>query len=112
MKTIQPRKISRADSLEPAARKKVCHAFKREIQRSIQVRDGLPGFICNTWCESVASCYDPHTEFFSPGKKDEFQGELGDKQLQFGFSLGEGKDAIEIIRLKPGSPAYKSGYDS
>jgi carboxyl-terminal processing protease len=57
----------------------------------------------------VASCYDPHTEFFSPGKKDEFQGELGDKQLQFGFTLGEGKDATEITRLKPGSPAYKSG---
>jgi carboxyl-terminal processing protease len=29
--------------------------------------------------------------------------------LQFGFSLGEGKDAVEITRLKPGSPAYKSG---
>ena len=47
--------------------------------------------------------------FFLPGKKEEFQGELGDKQLQFGFSLGEGKDATEITRLKPGSPAYKSG---
>ncbi len=33
----------------------------------------------------------------------------GINQLQFGFSLGEGKDAIEITRLKPGSPAYKSG---
>jgi carboxyl-terminal processing protease len=96
-------------NLEPAARKKVCHAFKRDIQRSRQTTDGLTGFVCNTWCESVASCYDPHTEFFSPGKKDEFQGELGDKQLQFGFTLGEGKDATEITRLKPGSPAYKSG---
>ena len=98
-----------ADILEPSARKKVCHAFKRDIQRTRQSKDGLPGFICNAWCESVASCYDPHTEFFSPGKKDEFQGELGDKQLQFGFTLGEGKDATEITRLKPGSPAYKSG---
>jgi carboxyl-terminal processing protease len=103
------KKNIKADSLEPSARKKVCHAFKRDIQRSLQVKDGLPGFVCDAWCESVASCYDPHTEFFSPGKKDEFQGELGDKQLQFGFSLGEGKDATEITRLKPGSPAYKSG---
>ena len=96
-------------NLEPAARKKVCHAFKRDIQRTRQTTDGLAGFVCNTWCESVASCYDPHTEFFSPDKKDEFQGELGDKQLQFGFTLGEGKDATEITHLKPGSPAYKSG---
>jgi carboxyl-terminal processing protease len=98
-----------ADILEISARKKVCHAFKRDIQRTRQTKDGLPGFICNAWCESVASCYDPHTEFFSPGKKDEFQGELGDNQLQFGFTLGEGKDATEITRLKPGSSAYKSG---
>ncbi len=97
------------DSLEPAARKKVCHAFKRDIQRIRQSNGGLTGFVNNAWCESVASCYDPHTEFFSPGKKDEFQGELGDKQLQFGFSLGQGKDATEITHLKPGSPAYKSG---
>jgi len=103
------KKNIKADSLEPAARKKVCHAFKRDIQRIRQTKDGLPGYICNAWCETVAACYDPHTEFFSPGKKEEFQGELGDKQLQFGFSLGEGKDATEITRLKPGSPAYKSG---
>lgn len=99
----------KADSLEPSARKKVCHAFRRDIQRVRQANGGLPGFICNAWCESVASCYDPHTEFFSQGKKEEFQGELGDKQFQFGFSLGEGRDATEITRLKPGSPAYKSG---
>jgi carboxyl-terminal processing protease len=97
------------DSLEPAARRKVCHAFKRDIQRTRLIQGGLAGFVNNAWCESVASCYDPHTEFFSPGKKEEFQGELGDKQLQFGFSLGEGKDATEITHLKPGSPAYKSG---
>jgi carboxyl-terminal processing protease len=97
------------DSLEPAARRKVCHAFKRDIQRTRMTQGGLAGFVNNAWCESVASCYDPHTEFFSPDKKEEFQGELGDKQLQFGFSLGEGKDATEITHLKPGSPAYKSG---
>jgi carboxyl-terminal processing protease len=103
------KKNIKADSLEPAAVKKVCHSFKREIQRTRQTKGGLTGFVCNAWCESVASCYDPHTEYFSPGKKEAFQGELGDKPLQFGFSLGEGKDAVEITRLKPGSPAYKSG---
>src|SRR5664279_2189560 len=103
------KKNLKPDSLEPAAIKKVCHSFKREILRIRQTKGGLAGFVCNAWCESVASCYDPHTEYFSPGKKEAFQGELGDKPLQFGFSRGEGKDAVEITRLKPGSPAYKSG---
>jgi carboxyl-terminal processing protease len=97
------------DSLEIAARRKTTHAFRRSIQRILQSNDGLPGFVCNAWCESVASCFDPHTEFFSLAKKEEFQGELGDKQMQFGFSLGEGRGGTEIARLKPGSPAYRSG---
>jgi carboxyl-terminal processing protease len=100
---------TRSDSLEPAIRKKICHAFKRDVQRIRQSTDGVPGYICNAWCEQVASCYDPHTEFFTPGRRQEFQGALGDQQMQFGFSLGEGKDATEITHLKPGSPAYKSG---
>jgi carboxyl-terminal processing protease len=103
------KKNLKPEVLEPAALKKVCHAFKREIQRTKQTNGGLTGFVCNAWCESVASCYDPHTEYFSPGRKEEFQGELGDKPLQFGFSVSDGKEAVEITRLKPGSPAYKSG---
>ncbi len=35
-----------ADSLEPAARKKVCHAFKRDIQR-IQANKRRIGRICH-----------------------------------------------------------------
>jgi carboxyl-terminal processing protease len=97
------------DSLERSARKKVWHAFKRDIQRIMQSNEGVPGFVCNAWCESVASCFDPHTEFFSIAKKEAFQGELGDKQMQFGFGLTDGKEGTEISRLKPGSPAYKSG---
>ena len=102
-------RLMKLDSLEFVARKKAGHAFKRDIQRVVQSPGGLPGFVCNAWCESVASSYDPHTEFFSMAKKEEFQGELGDKQLQFGFGLTEGKEGTQISRLKPGSPAYKSG---
>lgn len=97
------------DSLERVARKKTAHIFKRDIQHILQTNGGIEGFVCNAWCESVASCYDPHTEFFSASKKEEFEGELGEKQMQFGFSLSDGKDGPEIARLKPGSPAYKSG---
>ena len=101
--------VLKVDSLERSARKKTSHAFKRDIQRILQSNDGLPGFVCNAWCESVAFCFDPHTEFFSLAKKEEFQGQLGDKQMQFGFSLNEGREGTEIARLKPGSPAYKCG---
>ena len=54
------------DSLEPAARRKVCHAFKRDIQRTRLTQGGLAGFVNNALCESVASGYDPHMNFFLP----------------------------------------------
>lgn len=106
---VSPHRELKVDSLEESALKKAAHVFKRDIQRILQSNGGLPGFVCNAWCESVASCFDPHTEFFSMAKKEEFQGELGDKQMQFGFGLSESREGTEIARLKPGSPAYKSG---
>src|SRR4030095_12578158 len=50
------KKNTQASNFEPNARKKVCHSFKRDIQRMRQSNDGLPGFVCNAWCESIASC--------------------------------------------------------
>ena len=96
-------------TLEPAARLRTARTFQREIRQTGKTPSSLMEFISRCWCESVAGCFDPHTEFFSPEKKQEFQGELGDKQMIFGFSIGDGKPGIIITRLKPGSPAYKSG---
>ncbi len=96
-------------TLEPAARTRTARSFQREIRQTGKTASSLMDFISRSWCESVAGCFDPHTEFFSPEKKQEFQGELGDKQMIFGFSIGDGKPGIIITRLKPGSPAYKSG---
>jgi carboxyl-terminal processing protease len=100
---------NRADSLEKMARMKALHGFKREIQKILQYPGGTEGFVCNAYCTAVATCFDPHTEFFSLQEEENFNGQLGDKPLQFGFSLVEGKDGVEIAKLKPGSPAYKCG---
>ena len=46
---------------------------------------------------------------FPRGKKNPFRGNWETNNCIFGFSLSEGKESVEITRLKPGSPAYKSG---
>ena len=108
-KTIAP---SRADSLEKSARIKVSRSYRRDIQKMREYPGGIAGFVGNAYCSSVAGCFDPHTEFFSGEEEENFKGALGDKPMQFGFSLTDGKDGVEIARLKPGSPAYKCGQMS
>jgi carboxyl-terminal processing protease len=100
---------ARTDSLEKSARTKILRGFKREIQRIRQFPGGTEGFVCDAYCSSVATCFDPHTEYFSLQEKENFQGELGAKPMQFGFSLTQGKEGVEIAKLKPGSPAYRCG---
>ena len=31
------------------------------------------------YCQSLAVCYDPHTDYFSPDEKAEFETDLGNK---------------------------------
>jgi carboxyl-terminal processing protease len=109
IKDGKPLTFLNADSLEATARKKAGHIFHREIQRIEQTQGGIAGFVCQSYLSAVASCFDPHTEFFSLMEKENFQGQLGDRPLQFGFSLYQTRDEVLIAKLKPGSPAYKSG---
>lgn len=98
------------DSLEIIVRKKVQALFKRSIRSMQQVPGGLPQSVADIYCKSLALCYDPHTEYFPPAEKENFESMIGGAQFQFGFRVDESKDeGVEIDNLKPGSPAYKSG---
>ncbi len=54
------------DSLEPVLRKKARDMFTRSIKRMLQHPQGIETVMANYWCESMASCYDPHTAYFPP----------------------------------------------
>jgi carboxyl-terminal processing protease len=98
------------DSLEVIYRKKVQSTLKRMIKRDLESPGGIPQLVGETLCETIATYYDPHTTYFSLTGKENFDSELGQKSMMFGFGLDE-NDAEQVIisQLKPGSPAYKSG---
>ncbi len=98
------------DSLEIIYRKKVQSALKRIIKKDLESPGGIPQLVGETFCETIATYYDPHTAYFSLTNKENFDSELGQKSMVFGFGLDE-NDAEQVIisELKPGSPAYKSG---
>ncbi|MBI1783204.1 MAG: PDZ domain-containing protein [Sphingobacteriales bacterium] len=98
------------DSTEIIARKQTAKTYKRFIKRILQSAGGIEKSIGNTYCESIATCYDPHTSYFTADNKENFESQLGNNPWLFGFSLDEDEDGdAEIKNLVPGSPAYQSG---
>jgi len=98
------------DSAEAAFRKKRLASFKRKINNILQNPYGMAQYMGNMYCETIALCFDPHTEYLPKTKKENFESELGQQPFRFGFTMEEDKDGGVIIsNLKPGSPAFKCG---
>lgn len=98
------------DSVEVIARQTAHQTYKRFIKRILQGAGGVEKSIGTFYCNSIAGCYDPHTMYFTPDQKENFESELGNNPWLFGFSLNEDEEGEpQINELVPGSPAYQSG---
>jgi carboxyl-terminal processing protease len=98
------------DSLEPKLRKRVMVSTKRMIKRLLQSPTGIGNMIGISYCQALATCYDPHTDYFSPDEKAQFETEIGNKPLSYGLTLTQNEDGhAEVGRLTPGGPAFQSG---
>lgn len=98
------------DSLEILLRKKATARLKRTIQRVLQNPMGIDNVVGAMYCQALANCYDPHTDYFPPDEKTAFESELGNKPLSFGLTLVEDENSNAVIgRLQAGGPAFQSG---
>jgi len=69
------------DSLEPKLRKKAAVSVKRMIRRLLQSPTGIGNMIGIVYCQALAECYDPHTAYFSPDEKADFESLRVKKQI-------------------------------
>jgi carboxyl-terminal processing protease len=98
------------DSAEAIFRKKVVASYKIKINHILQNPYGITQYVGNIYCQTIASCFDPHTEFFPPEEKENFESELGQQRFMFGFTVKADKSSgVLIDKLEPGSPAFKGG---
>jgi carboxyl-terminal processing protease len=98
------------DSLEPGLRKKTASTSRRAIKRTLLSPSGLESVVGNTYVHALAICYDPHSAYLTHDLKNQFEGELGKKTMDFGLLLGEDDDGnVQIGGLQPGSSAFQSG---
>ena len=98
------------DGAEGRLRNKAAASVKRKIEGILQNPHGIAQYTGRIYCETIASCFDPHTEFFPPEEKENFEGILGKQRFEFGFKIkGDKGGGVFIDNLEPGSPAFRSG---
>jgi carboxyl-terminal processing protease len=93
------------DSLEIDARKKTLKAnddwYKRLNKMTAKDR-------FNTFLNAITGIYDPHTEYFAPKEKKQFDQTMSGQFEGIGARLMQ-KDGIKVSEIIAGSPAYKQG---
>lgn len=98
------------DSIEPIVRHKIQNSFRHSIDIIFESTGGIKEAIGNEYCKAIALCYDPHTEYFPLTEKENFESELGQQSMAFGFQFkGDDDGSVQIENVAPGSPAFKSG---
>jgi carboxyl-terminal processing protease len=83
---------------------------QRRIRRILEHPWGYETYIVSLFCNSLAAAYDPHSEFLPLAEKENFVGEVSGEAYSFGMMLNETeRGEVEIMRMAPGSPAWKCG---
>ncbi|HBF37849.1 MAG TPA: tail-specific protease, partial [Firmicutes bacterium] len=83
---------------------KVAQNFKRSFERLLHENDETRfGEYLNT----IAGCFDPHTEYFLPEQKDDFDASLTGVMEGIGATLKEDGDYTKVVEIVPGSAAWR-----
>ena len=64
----------------------------------------------DAYLNSIAWCYDPHTDYMNLGMKKEFETEMSASEYSVGFDYEENDKGDKVIGfLQPGGSAWRSG---
>ncbi len=101
--------LTKITAHEPTARKKVQHAEQRQIKQLLEEPGGYEKYIASLFLDAVATCFDPHSNYFSQSGREDFTSSLATEGMSFGLDLDENDNGEVVIdRLVPGGPAWKS----
>jgi carboxyl-terminal processing protease len=99
-------KILSFDTLEARARKKVMKVnddwFKRLKKYSEKER-------FSAYLNCITALYDPHTEFFPPKEKKQFDQSMSGQLEGIGAKLQQKDGVVKVSEIVVGSPSYKQG---
>jgi len=90
--------------MEVEARKRVLKYYDEQFADQPDANEVLSNF-----ANVVANTYDPHTEYFAPREKEEFDIQLTGRFEGIGATLREKDGLIYIEDVVPGSASYRQG---
>ncbi len=102
--STETKEIKTFAELEKESREKVKERYKDVFKRfgKIERADRFEVYV-----NSFANLFDPHTEYFSPKDKEDFDIRMGGKLEGIGARLQTDGDFTKIINIIPGGPAWK-----
>lgn len=63
----------------------------------------------NLYMNSISLAFDPHTNYFPPKNKEDFDINMSGQLEGIGATLQEKDGFIKVVNIVPGSPSYKQG---
>ena len=90
--------------MEVEARKRVLKYYDEQFADQPDTNEVLSNF-----ANVIANTYDPHTEYFAPREKEEFDIQLTGRFEGIGATLREKDGLIYIDDIVPGSASYRQG---
>lgn len=92
------------EELESEARQEMLERYEEWFKR---VKSTKSSEYFSTYLSSIAGIYDPHTQFFEPVDKANFDISMSNKLEGIGARLQTEKDETKVVSIIPGGPAWK-----
>lgn len=94
---------------EAEVRNKLKVKERRFIKRILEHPDGFENYVASAFLNAIAASFDPHSAYFSPTEKRNFESSLSPDAPSYGFEVEDTPNGnVQISRLYPGGPAWKS----
>jgi carboxyl-terminal processing protease len=96
--------VSINPEIEKKARKKVNDSINKSLERMLKEKEEDRFAI---YLDSIANCFDPHTSYYPPQKKEDFDIDISGRLEGIGALLREEEGFIKVVRIIPGSASWK-----
>ena len=94
------------DQIEAKARGKILKRYNDWYHRMGKLNDDDR---LNVYVNSIVTVFDPHTQYFPPRDKENFDIRFSGQLEGIGAQLTQKNDYVEVSRIIPGSPSWKEG---
>lgn len=81
--------------------------LRKSVKRRLDNPKGLDSYLEENYLEAIATSCDPHSDYFTPSGRQQFNESLSTMVEKFGFSFKDNEnETVEISALTPGSSAW------